>query len=236
VLSPEALESEWVKSELGAAWSKQMSSRKIKVLPILFRKCDIPLFLSDRKYANFQNDYQTGLEELVSVFGIKNIETLSEDNWRKFVRNTSVDWKAFREKEFSKLVTSIVERAKVYNWSVWTGGSKNPYSITCSAHIDSNKKKSISIKLLGAKYMAAYNDEINPNRIAHKDFTHYVGNSIEECEETVWRTMEDFKDKYGNPICAPHFYTSKFRGKTKKVIDAVNELKQKFDWYNKEEK
>lgn len=34
VLSPEALNSEWVKSELGSAWVKQMQTRKVVVLPI----------------------------------------------------------------------------------------------------------------------------------------------------------------------------------------------------------
>jgi len=51
VLSPESLSSEWVKSELGAAWSKQMKTKKIVVLPILYRECNIPLFLADRKYS-----------------------------------------------------------------------------------------------------------------------------------------------------------------------------------------
>ena len=61
VLSPDALASEWVKSEVGAAWCRQMSSRKIIVLPILYRDCELPLFLSDRKYADFRSDYDEGL-------------------------------------------------------------------------------------------------------------------------------------------------------------------------------
>lgn len=37
VLSPAAVASEWVKAELSAAWCRQMSSRKIVVLPICIR-------------------------------------------------------------------------------------------------------------------------------------------------------------------------------------------------------
>lgn len=37
VLSPAAVASEWVKAELSAAWCRQMSSRKIVVLPILYQ-------------------------------------------------------------------------------------------------------------------------------------------------------------------------------------------------------
>lgn len=49
VLSPEAISSEWVRSELGAAWARQMQQQQVVVLPILYRDCDIPLFLLDRK-------------------------------------------------------------------------------------------------------------------------------------------------------------------------------------------
>lgn len=53
VLSPAAVASEWVKAELSAAWCRQMSSRKIVVLPILYQDCEIPFLLDDRKYAVF---------------------------------------------------------------------------------------------------------------------------------------------------------------------------------------
>ena len=57
VLSPEALESEWVKCELSSAWCRQMSSKRIIVLPIMYRDCNLPLFLADRKYADFRKEY-----------------------------------------------------------------------------------------------------------------------------------------------------------------------------------
>jgi len=233
ILSPEALASEWVKSELGAAWSKQMKSKKIGVLPILYRSCNIPHFLSDRKYADFRNDYQTGLEELAAVFNIKNTETLSEENWRKFIGNTLVDWKSFREKEYSDLVTALVDLAKKYNWSVWTGGTKNLYSITCSAHVNRDKKSSISIKLRGARYMATFVDEYNPNHLRSSDFDHYIGNSVEECEEAAWRKMEDFKNKYGNPNGKAHYSTTNFSlmKNSEAVNKFANEFIQQFDWY-----
>ena len=237
VLSPEALESEWVKSELGAAWSKQMKNKKIGVLPILYRACDVPMFLSDRKYANFQNDYQAGLEELSAVLGIKNFDTISKDNWRKFIGNTSVDWKSFREDEYSDLVTALVDRAKEYNWSVWTGGTKNLYSITCSAFTDRDTRSSISIKLCGTKYMAAFFEDVyNPNHLKASCFTHYVGNSVEECEEAVWRKMEDFKNKHGNPAGTANYSTHKFIKSQEATVKLVNEFIQHFNWYKSDGK
>ena len=234
VLSPEALTSEWVKSELGAAWSRQMKTKKIDVLPILYRACDIPSFLADRKYANFQNDYQTGLEELSAKLGIKNTETISKSNWRKFIGNTSVNWKSFRENEYMDLVTILVDRAKEYNWSVWTGGTKNPYSITCSAWAGHEKASSISIRLSGAKYMAAFDNVINPNNLRVSDFTFYVGNSVEECEEAVWRKMEDFKNTYGNPPGIASYSTTRFARFHEDATKLANKFLQHFDWYRKE--
>ena len=32
--------------------------KKIIVLPILYRDCELPQFLSDRKYADFRSDYK----------------------------------------------------------------------------------------------------------------------------------------------------------------------------------
>ncbi len=91
VLSPEAISSAWVRSELGAAWARQMQQQKVFVLPILYRDCDIPLFLLDRKYADFRNNYQDGFKELAGVLGVRATETISVDNWRIFAKARSVN-------------------------------------------------------------------------------------------------------------------------------------------------
>lgn len=69
VLSPAAVASEWVKAELSAAWCRQMSSRKIVVLPILYQDCEIPFLLEDRKYADFRTSYDEGFMALCAALG-----------------------------------------------------------------------------------------------------------------------------------------------------------------------
>ena len=49
VLSPAAVAAEGVKPDLSAAGCRQMSSRKIVVLPILYQDCEIQFLLEDRK-------------------------------------------------------------------------------------------------------------------------------------------------------------------------------------------
>lgn len=230
VLSPEALASEWVKTEISGAWFRQMSTKKIVVLPILYRQCEIPLFLADRKYADFRTDYQQGLSELLATFGIKNAELLSEDNWRLFMGDRSADWQAFRKKEYKKLVTVLVDRAKEYHWSWWVGASKNPLSITCSAVIDRDKAKYVSICMCKGEYLASYQPEVNPNRLQACDYNIYVGNSVNECEEFLWRHMEDFKKQYGNPPKIEFGFTGKFLNNSEKS-EVIRDVMQTMDWY-----
>lgn len=230
VLSQESLNSEWVKSELSAAWLKQMKTKKIVVLPIMYKDCDLPLFLADRKYADFRENYSIGLEELASVFEIKDIDTISINSWRRYIGKRQVDWKSYREKEFEILVTTLVDRAHEYNWSAWVGGSKNPYSITLTAYHTRDKESNISIKLTGSKYVASTNDEINPNNLLVSDYTIYVGNTVNECEEFIWRRMEDFKNLYGNPTKKPYYHTQKFL-RNDEINQFAQDVYKKFNWY-----
>ena len=199
VLSPDALASEWVKSEVGAAWCRQMSSRKTIVLPILYRDCELPLFLSDRKYADFRSDYDEGFMALCAALGLKHSETLSESSWRLFMNDRTANWKDYREREYKRLVKRLVDRARQYNWSSWTGGTKNPLSITLSAFAGRGKKKCIALRMVKGAYMAAETDEWNPNNTKLSLYTEYVGNTVNECEEYVWREMEKFRAAYGDP-------------------------------------
>ncbi|MEB4782780.1 toll/interleukin-1 receptor domain-containing protein [Paenibacillus jamilae] len=231
VLSPEALNSEWVKSELGAAWAKQMQLRKVFVLPIYYRECSIPLFLSDRKFADFRTNYEQGFSELASIFGIEETEAITQDNWRKFTKSRKVNWRKFKIIEFENLVTTLVDRAVDYNWSTWVGGTANEYSITLHTRTETGKK-SISIKLVGDKnaYMATFKEAYNPNHLRVTDFDLYVGNSVDACDEYVWRLMEEFKKQYGVSNEKSEHSTQRF-SRGDEIHEAAKELISKFNWY-----
>lgn len=53
VLSPEAVDSRWVHQELEQAMSQQLAEKGVKVLPLLYKLCDIPGFLRGKLYADF---------------------------------------------------------------------------------------------------------------------------------------------------------------------------------------
>lgn len=140
VISQEAMKSEWVKTEITAAWQKQVEQKGNFVLPIYYRECEIPLFLQGIKYADFRSDYKHGLEDLVNVFGIKSIEAITADNWRMFVQKRGNNWKDFRDKEFENVITRICRIAKENRFSVWVGKSKNPYSFNVIGWINEERK------------------------------------------------------------------------------------------------
>lgn len=220
ILSPEALNSEWVKTELGAAMHKQISQKKVVILPVLFRDCDIPYILADKRYADFRNDYQQGLRALADALGISAIDLLSEDNWRWYAKNQkNSDWKPFREKEFEQLVTQLTDQAMQYNWSTWVGGSKMPFSIMFEASIPPVIRKTITLGLNRRThaYHAAEDDIWNPNHLKVGDFNRYVGNTMEECQEYIWRHMSDFQAAHGNPTAKAYHFNYRFSSRAKRI-------------------
>jgi TIR domain len=72
VLSPDSVASPWVQREVDVAMNQEIMGRRVKVLPLMYRKCDLPGFLLGKRYANFTNDthYQTALEDLVRSLGV----------------------------------------------------------------------------------------------------------------------------------------------------------------------
>ena len=53
VLSHESVSSNWVQVELQMAMNRELSDKQVRVLPILIEKCEIPMFLRDKLYADF---------------------------------------------------------------------------------------------------------------------------------------------------------------------------------------
>ena len=67
VISGHSVKSEWVKREYQTALNKQLSSGKPVLLPLLIDDVELPLLLSDIKYADFSGDYENGREQLLKA-------------------------------------------------------------------------------------------------------------------------------------------------------------------------
>lgn len=233
ILSPNSVKSEWVWNELGPVYMKQMLKKKKIILPILYQNCEIPDILIDKKYVDFRNEFNKGFEDLALTLGIKKRSIISLDSWREYRKKTD-NWKDFRLKEYKLLVTKIVDLAFEYNWSVWTGGN-DKFSMTISAHL---KKGSKSISLILNKnnnnYYASFNKVINPNNLQKSDFKQMVGNSINECEEYVWRFLKESKKKNGVPTSKPFYHVTRFSKKGELetlTFEIVELIKNKISYY-----
>ena len=68
VLSKASVRSQWVMKELNAGLMRELEERRVVVLPILVEDCDIPALLSDKVYADFRDNYSSGLNRLLDTF------------------------------------------------------------------------------------------------------------------------------------------------------------------------
>ena len=76
VLSPHSVKSEWVKKEVEVALNHEIAGKRVKVLPILAKTCDVPGFLQGKVYADFRkkSNWKKALGSLLDVLGLEDRE------------------------------------------------------------------------------------------------------------------------------------------------------------------
>jgi hypothetical protein len=69
ILSPKSVASAWVQKEVMMAMTQEIQGRHVAVLPVLYRKCAVPLFLQDKVYADFtrQDKFAANLRRLLDA-------------------------------------------------------------------------------------------------------------------------------------------------------------------------
>lgn len=135
VLTPASVSSAWVQEELSAALVRQLEEKRVFVMPVLAQDCEIPLFLRDKKYADFRTDYQDGLEQLLR--SLKPVSVWS--NSRRDEGPYHHDW-AF---EWGKLGGNHAFRLQVT-----THSEKLPYAINCVIVAVANERYSARLDSL----------------------------------------------------------------------------------------
>jgi hypothetical protein len=66
ILSPNSVKSPWVERELNSALTRELESKEVFVLPILYQECEIPLFLKEKIYADFRGSFHDGIATLLA--------------------------------------------------------------------------------------------------------------------------------------------------------------------------
>jgi len=75
-MSKLSVQSEWCKKELYAGLMRELEEKAVIVIPVLLEKCEIPMFLKEKKYADFTQDFDFGLKCIVD--GIANITNANQ--------------------------------------------------------------------------------------------------------------------------------------------------------------
>ena len=79
VLSPRFIEDgPWAKEEYKTALAKQVSKKLTILLPVLYERCELPNVLRTKKYADFRESFENGIETLTD-----SIVTLKKDSIKK---------------------------------------------------------------------------------------------------------------------------------------------------------
>lgn len=72
ILSRNSVNSQWVREEIEIAMTQEISGHRIKVLPLLYEPCALPIFLANKRYADFTSEekYAKSLSEVILSLGI----------------------------------------------------------------------------------------------------------------------------------------------------------------------
>lgn len=73
ILSKNSVSSNWVEREWHARYWDEVERGEVVVLPVLLEDCEVPELLKTKRYANFQRNYNDGLEDLLQA-----IDTLGD--------------------------------------------------------------------------------------------------------------------------------------------------------------
>jgi hypothetical protein len=65
VLSPASIASPWVQKEVEVAMNQEILGKRVKVLPLLYKHCELPPFLAGKLYADFTSTFENGFNSLL---------------------------------------------------------------------------------------------------------------------------------------------------------------------------
>jgi len=88
VLSKASVASEWCRKELNAGLMRELDEKRVVVLPVLVEDCEILVFLREKMYADFREEFKSGLKALVDA-----VARVTEiDQGRLKTDKSQIDW------------------------------------------------------------------------------------------------------------------------------------------------
>src|ERR671918_122425 len=119
VLSKASVESEWCRRELSAGLIRELDERRVLVLPLLLEDCDIPMFLREKKYADFRTDYDQGLRDTLDGIAAVTSDTQGRIENPDSHTDWGIDWGTLPDGRFA-LRIMYVDHSERIPYSVVT--------------------------------------------------------------------------------------------------------------------
>ena len=142
ILTPSSVSSGWVQKELELAITSEITGKQLKVLPVLYKDCDIPFFLRDKLYVDFRGDFDSGFQKILNVF-IPNglfdeiLETVKSgltEELNSYKRLPNIDLNGI-DKYFSldgsarQRVANVLNKCKERGWLISNEGNPSTFEL-----------------------------------------------------------------------------------------------------------
>lgn len=128
VLSKSYIESTWCKKEMNAGLIRELEEKGNVIIPIVIEKCDIPIFLREKMYADFRNDWDEAYRILAEALA----------------KYTNLDQGHFDNPEFkvdySSEYISLGEEIVGLRYQFVEHAENRPFSVLSIVHITFNEK------------------------------------------------------------------------------------------------
>lgn len=92
IMSPNYFSSQWANKELDMALSREFEEGEIKVIPILYKDCEIPPLLQSKLYADFraEDGFRNSLPSLISVLTEKPLAIKKDEEQKGKFKETAI--------------------------------------------------------------------------------------------------------------------------------------------------
>ncbi len=124
VLSRASVRSGWVDKEWQARIGREATSRAVHIIPVLAERCEIPALLADKRTADFTEDYDAGLGELLAA-----IRKHAGDDVEPRAAPARVRLSPYH----ARLVVAREDGAPVARWHAPDEGTKFPLALPLGA-------------------------------------------------------------------------------------------------------
>ncbi|WTP11917.1 toll/interleukin-1 receptor domain-containing protein [Microbispora hainanensis] len=116
ILSQASVESAWCQKEINGGLMRELGERRAILLPVLIEDCRVPIFLQEKAYADFRQDFDMGLRAILeAVARVTNANTGRIDE-TQYHTDWALDWG--RTDGQAMLRYTLVEQAQEQPYTV----------------------------------------------------------------------------------------------------------------------